>query len=477
MEKAGEASAFGYAVADVLLTETGMSGGSAAPDCRISLDQPLSQASAPLFVEHLRRGAKPSSSWMCGLEFELFGYEAESLARLDAGQVQSVMVQLAASSDNLHFEGGVMTEALGAAGERVTVEPGGQIEFSGAPRRSLAEIERDMEAFLKRLDQTAAASGFIFLATGFDPLRTMAEQRWFPKPRYEVMRPYLATRGRRAWDMMCRTCAIQANLDYGSEEDLAKKFILGNRLAPIVTAIFANSPFEHGAPSGYKSTRAAAWLETDDERALLSPLAFDDRFSFQRFVDHALGVPLIFTRRNGAYSSEATGQKFRAFLDRNGNGTQPIFQDWTDHLTTIFTEARLKQYVEVRSADCGQPSMALALAAFWKGLMYDAAALEEALRLAPRLAQREMRALQERVAREGLAASYAGVNVLNLAKETIKLAAAGLNRVAPEEARYLDALCEQVIEDEVCPADILLSNWHGSWHGSLDQLIKYLSVA
>jgi glutamate--cysteine ligase len=399
------------------------------------------------------------------------------MERLGPELVQEVLVRLASARDELHFEAGVLTETNAHGGERVTVEPGGQIEFSGAPRRGLAEIERDLLRHTDKLAEIAEERGLVFLAAGFDPFRTIAEQRWFPKPRYGVMRPYLQERGARAWDMMSRTCSIQANLDYGSEEDLARKFILGNRLAPVITAIFANSPFENGRPSGYKSTRAAAWLETDPDRTGLPPLKLLEDFSLEAFVDYTLSVPVIFTRRGEEYSGADTGRQFGAFLEGPANGAQPIFQDWTDHLTTIFTDARLKQYVEMRSADCCAPPLALALQALWKGLMYDAATLEEALRLAPKPDRSEALALQERVARQALEARHEGLSLLDLAKETVRLAAEGLGRVAPEELKYLDPLREMVLEDGVCPADILLRDWHGSWHGSPERLVADLRAA
>ncbi|HEX8708217.1 MAG TPA: glutamate-cysteine ligase family protein [Pyrinomonadaceae bacterium] len=441
---------------------------------------PVSRASTQLFIDHLRRGAKPAEQWMCGLEFELFGYAESSLRRLDAEQVRAVLSGLASTGGVPLSDGGLITAALldeEHGGGQVTVEPGGQVEYSGAPRPALAEIERDVRAYLARLGAIARESGFIFLATGFDPVRSREEQQWFPKPRYRIMRPYLATRGLRAWDMMCRTCAIQVNVDYDSDEDLAKKFVLGNRLGPIVTAIFAGSPFETGAPSGYKSTRAAAWLETDTDRAGVSPLACTDHFSLAAFVEYACSVPMLFARRDGGYTDATTGLGFGAFLDGGGGVVRPVFQDWSDHLTTIFTEARLKQYIELRSADCGGFALTMALQALWKGLMYDPEALDEAFKLAPKLSMGEARALQECVAREGLAARTGGVNVLGLSKELVRLAAAGLQRIAPAESGYLDVLAEQVIEDEVCPADILLRNWHGRWHGSVARLVEYLRIA
>jgi glutamate--cysteine ligase len=442
------------------------------------LTDTVTQESAPLFVENLRRGAKPRTDWMCGVEFELFGYDLRrEMERIRPSQVQRVLEGFAPSSNDLVYEDSLLIEVNAGQMNRLTVEPGGQIEFSGAPQRNLQDVEREIQRYLARLHEIAEGDCLAFLAVGFDPLRSLEEQRWFPKARYEVMRPYLATRGRRAWDMMTRTCAVQANLDYESVDDLAKKFQLGNRLAPIVTAIFANSPFEDGRVSDYKSTRAAAWLETDDDRTGVCPPSVSEEFSPDAFVAYALDVPMLFAQRDGRYFDEPTGMKFGDFLSRGCRSVQPVFGDWADHLTTIFTEARLKQHIEVRSADCGSLQMALALQALWKGLMYDAAALDEALKLAPRLSREEMLDLQECVARDALHASFDGVDVLGIAKDIVRLARSGLARIAPTETRYLGVLHEQVIEDEVCPADILLRNWHGSWHGSMKYVTEYLRIA
>ncbi|MBA3804980.1 MAG: glutamate--cysteine ligase, partial [Acidobacteria bacterium] len=184
-----------------------------------------------------------------------------------------------------------------------------------------------------------------------------------------------------------------------------------------------------------------------------------------------------FAQRDGRYLDGPTGMKFGDFLEHGYDGVGPVFGDWADHLTTLFTDARLKQHIELRSADCGDLAYTLALQALWKGLMYDREALDEALRLAPKLNRAEAIELRQCVARDGLAAQHANTNVGALAKEAIMLAVAGLNRVAPAEESYLDVLRERGIEDEVCPADILLRNWHGSWHGSIDRVLEYLRIA
>jgi len=310
---------------------------------------------------------------------------------------------------------------------------------------------------------------------GFDPLRQSEEQRWIPKARYQIMRPYLKERGARAWDMMCRTAAIQVNLDYSDLEDLARKFQLATRLAPVAAAMFANSPFENGKLSGYKSTRYRAWLDTDPDRTGPSPVGLGDDFSIERFIDYVAGVPMFFVRREGDYIDLA-GHSFGEYLAGCGCPMTPIFQDFTDHLTTIFTEARLKPHIEQRSMDCGSIEMVMAAMAFWKGLMYDRVALEEVMRLAPRLTRGEYAALQLDVARRGLDASIKNLPLIAIAGEAIEIARAGLQRIAAAETPYLDLLEEQVARQRLTNADILIRNFEGAWHGDIRKAIAHTAI-
>jgi glutamate--cysteine ligase len=428
------------------------------------------------FREYILVGAKPRARWRCGAELELLGFTHGDLVRLDHEQIAFVIEALASDPSNLTTDGGVLAGAQLAEGGNLTVEPGGQLEYSSAPHFSLVQIERELQSYLGRLRTIAQGKDFQFLAIGFDPLRTTAEQDWFPKPRYDIMRPYMAQRGSRAWNMMLQTCATQVSLDFASAEDGLRKYVIGNRLAPYVTAIFANSPFADGKPSGYRSTRAWTWTETDPDRCGLPPLIWNKEFTLDDFVEYALDVPMLFRRVDGVYLDDVTGTPFRQLLATQLD-SDALVADWADHLTTIFTEARIKQVIELRSADCGGLPLVMAVQALWKGLLYDDDCLSQVEQLLPELSPAAVQEFQLAVAVDGLNARTAAAAALPIAKELVRLATEGLQRIAPDEVRYLDILHQQVIEDEVCPADILLRNWHGSWHGSMERVFEYVRAA
>jgi glutamate--cysteine ligase len=434
------------------------------------------------FALYFAENGKPADAWAIGPELEFFGFTRDTLERINPAQVQTVLEGFSAEIVESLSEAGLLVEATLKDGSRLTLEPGGQIEFSGAPQPSLHTIEGTLLAYVTRLKEIGEGLGIIFVAAGFDPLRTLEEQRWISKARYALMRPYLASRGQRAWDMMCRTCAVQVNLDYSDLEDLAKKFALANRLAPVAAAMFANSPFAEGKLTGYKSTRYAVWLHTDPDRTGAAACAIDGDFSIERFIDYVKSVPMFFIRREGKLIN-LTGYDFRKFLARGAQGHTPLLQDFTDHLSTIFTEARLKPYLEQRSMDCGNIGHAMMAMAFWKGLMYDKEALHQALGIAPKMTCEQYTALQLEVARHGLQAKLGEISVYDLAKAALDIAEAGLKRIAPEEGYYLDALKEEVVIRRHCPADFLIAKFSQkdgvfskNWNGDIRKAIDWLEV-
>ena len=397
--------------------------------------------------EYIRSHAKPVSQWRMGLEYELLGFERGSYRRINRTRVQELLRALVLRHGSATLEGRQII-ALRMPYGHVTLEPGGQIEFSGFPHATLAETERDVRRFLTDLRDLDAERAIFFVALGFDPLRTLDEQSWIKKRRYEIMRPYLRRQGGHAWDMMTRTAAMQVSIDYENVEDLGRKYVLGNRLGPIVAAMCANSPYAGGALTGLKSTRYAVWLDTDADRTGAAPAAFDETFDLDATVRALLDVPTFFLERTGELVDVA-GQRLTEMNDAR-------VDDFRSLLSMIFTEARIREYVEMRSADGGTPEYALALMAFWKGLTHDAGALDAAQAAAPRLDRAGFRALQIAAARDALAARCEGVDVLATARELVSIARAGLLAIAPDEVRFLDPLANNVIEDGVAPADILL---------------------
>ena len=423
-------------------------------------------------IGHILRGSKPREEWRTGVELELIGYKVNggngaSLERLDYASVRKVLEEYEGEPI---IEGGSLVGVRGQHGS-LTLEPGGQLEYSSLPQRKLIDSECDIVNYLAWLRRVSRAFGFRFIGVGFDPIASLESQHWVPKPRYSIMRPYLKERGARAWDMMTRTAAIQVNVDFDSETDLAEKFVLGNRVAPVAAAIFANSPFKEGRLSGFKSERTSVWLEMDPDRSGIAAPALGGEFSLDSFLDAVVKTPMFYVRRDDEYVNVA-GVPFEDLLVKG----QATIDDFVDHLTTIFTEARLKQFIELRSTDSGNARTSLAIEAFWKGLLYDDEARREALRLAPDLDANGFRQLQYEVARDALEARHDGVDVGMLARELLELSRAGLARIAPDETHYLDEISNLVISEGLSPADILTRNFQGSWNGRIDKVVDYLAI-
>ena len=362
----------------------------------------------------------------------------------------------------------------------VSLEPGGQFEF---PARRSATVHDTCEEVHEHLDQVREigdALGIGFLGLGASPTWTRAETPVMPKGRYKIMAPYMDKVGRYGRDMMFRTCTVQVNLDFGSEADMVKKLRVSLALQPIATALFANSPFLEGKPNGFLSFRSEVWRDTDNARAGMLPFAFEPGMGFERYVDYALDVPMYFVYARRQLSSirraKASATSSKASC-RNCPARSPWLKDWADHLTTIFPEVRLKQYLEMRGADSGPWRRLCALPALWTGVLYEDGPLDAAWDLVKDWTAEERQALRDAVPREGLKAMIRGRTVQDIARDMLKLSRAGLEQRNQQgckgktEASFLDVLDETVATGKTA-AENLLDLYHGAWNGNIERVFR-----
>jgi len=434
-------------------------------------------------IEYLESGCKPRDRWRLGTEHEKFGFTTDDLAPLPYFGARGISAILEGLADNYDWqpvlEDGNTIALLDATGASITLEPGGQLELSGALLSDIHETCREVNLHLKQLKSIAKPLGIAFLGMGFHPRAKREDMIWMPKGRYRIMRAYMPAHGNLGLDMMTRTCTVQVNLDFSSEQDMVLKFRASLALQPVATALFANSPFVEGRPTGYVSYRSHVWEDTDPDRTGILPWVFEEGMGFERYVDYMLDVPMYFVYRNGAYI-DASGQSFRHFLDGRLPalpGERPTLKDWEDHLTTAFPEVRLKRYLEMRGADGGPWAELCALPAFWAGLLYHRPSLEAAWDLAKDWSLEERQAVRRDAARLGLKARIRGRTLQDVARELLDLATVGLNArnrlnaSGDNETGFLGPLRETAESGET-PAERKLALFAGAWGGSVDPVFE-----
>jgi glutamate--cysteine ligase len=321
-----------------------------------------------------------------------------------------------------------------------------------------------------------------FLGLGYNPKWPRAEMPRMPKGRYAIMQRYMPTRGTLGLDMMQSTCTVQVNLDFDSEASMVKMFRVSLALQPIATALWANSPFRNGKPSGYLSYRSHIWTDTDNDRCGTLPFVFESGFGFERYVDYMLDVPMYFVYRKGTYI-DAAGQSFRDFIKGKLPalpGEYPTMADWVDHLTTAFPEVRLKRFLEMRGADGGPWNRLCALPAFWVGLLYDRGALDAAWDIVKDWTEEERDAMRADVPKSALKTPFRSGTVGDIARDVLLLACDGLKQRARldslqrDECYFLNPIF-QIAESRLTPAEELLSAYHRRWQGDIDPVFKEYS--
>ena len=432
-------------------------------------------------VEYLASGCKPESEWRLGTEHEKFGFTTHDLRPLAYEGKAGIKAMLEGLAQQFGWspveEQGRIIALLDDSGASVTLEPGGQLELSGALLDSVHQTCDEVYTHLKQVKTIAEPLGIAFLGMGFQPKWERKDTQWMPKGRYRIMREYMEKRGNLGLDMMSRTCTVQVNLDFSSEADMVKKFQVSLALQPIATALFANSPFVDGKPCGFVSYRSHVWEDTDPDRTGMLPFVFESSMGFERYVDYMLDVPMYFVYRNGKYI-DASGQSFRDFLAGKLPalpGEKPIMKDWEDHLTTAFPEVRLKRYMEMRGADGGPWRKLCALPAFWAGLLYDGPVLDAAWDLVRDWSMEERLQLRIDAPRLGLKAGVHGRTLQSIALEVLDMSSKGLtarNRLSSSgenETGFLETLFANTYAG-LTPADKKLELYHGRWNGSVDPL-------
>ena len=429
-------------------------------------------------IEAMSRGCKPADQWRIGTEHEKHVFHTNPLRPVAYEGEQGIRALLDGIEKETgwhpFYDGenpiGLRNDTIGG----ISLEPGGQFELSGAPMKDLHGTAAELAEHLRVTKKVAEPLDIHFLGLGVTPLWAVDEIKAMPKSRYGIMTKYMDEVGTLGTSMMYRSATVQTNLDFSSEMDMVKKLRVSLALQPVATALFANSPFANGRDTGYLSFRSEIWRNTDDARTGMLPFVFEQGFGFEHYADFALDVPMYFVIRDKKYINVA-GESFRDFLEGKLPqlpGEKPTIKDWEDHLSTLFPEVRLKQFLEMRGADMGDEAHVVALSAFWTGLLYDETSLESAWELIKDWTQEDREHLRREVPRLGLDTPFGRSSIFDVAAQAVGIAEAGLvrrnrlNAKSQDETIYL-ALLEETVRTGKAPAQRWLEKFHGQWKESV----------
>lgn len=439
-------------------------------------------------IEWLARGCKPKKDWRVGTEHEKFAFYIEDFSPVPYQGDRGIKALLLGMQEQLGWdaiidEGRIIGLAEAGGMGAISIEPGGQFELSGAPLETIHQTCRESNHHLRVVKQVAGELGIGFLGIGASPVWRFDETPRMPKSRYAIMTDYMPKVGTRGLDMMYRTATIQANLDFSDEADMRRKLQVSLKLQPLATSLFANSPFTHSSPNGELSWRAEVWADVDNQRGGYHAFMLEDSFGFERYVDWALDIPMYFVIRDGHYH-DATHVTFRQFmagaLKNELPKGEPNIGDWSNHISTLFPDVRLKRFLEMRGADGGRWRSICALPAFWVGLLYDEDALSQAQALTKDWSADDVGQLRSDVASKGLKAEINGTPLYEIARKAILIAKAGLKARARTNSEGLDesvflAPLEEIIATKTTPAERLLWLYSGPWQKDINRLFEEMA--
>jgi glutamate--cysteine ligase len=431
-------------------------------------------------VGFIRDGETPPEEWVVGTEHEKVGVYEDGFGPVPYEGEHGIGAFLNRMVELDHWKPvreGDNVIALLKDGASITLEPGGQLELSGAPLRTIHETCEEFHNHLRLVKEISRSFGILWLGLGIRPLHGVDDVPRMPKARYGIMRAYLPARAKLGVEMMHLTATVQANFDFSDEVDMRHKMQMATGVSPILSAVYANSSIAEGKPTGYASRRLQIWRDTDPDRCGLLPFVFDSDFGYENYVDWALDVPMFFIVREGQYHP-LKGKTFRQFMSEGHKAFRAEIGDFETHLTTLFPEVRLKRVIEVRGCDAVPSTLTCALPAFWKGLLYDRGARDAAWKLVESWSFEERVEFLDAAAKDGLSARTSRGTAKDLASELVAISAEGLRRIAhaghgePDETSFLEPLQEQIASGK-SPGELLLEKWETEWDHSLPKLMDY----
>jgi glutamate--cysteine ligase len=434
-------------------------------------------------IRYFESGAKPRAQWRVGTEYEKIAVDAATGKAVPYSGPNGVERMLRELVDRFGWEAGEEENghllALSRGPSRVTLEPGAQIELSGEQCETIHCAHREFSQHVAELIDVGHSHGATLLGLGMTPVSRIDEIELLPKHRYHIMYPYMARRGHLGQRMMKQTAGVQANLDYSSEADAMRKFRVAMGIVPLLYAMFANSPLADGGLNGYQSFRGHIWTDTDPDRCGMLEFAFNQSASFEDYTDYALDVPMYFIVRDHKYVdlTRPPGITFRQYMQRGFGKERATIEDWGDHLTTIFTEVRLKKYLESRTADSQPPALMLALPALLKGLLYNDDCIDGAWDLVKRWSFRERLDINHASHKAGLEARAGKATLKDLSIDLLNIASTGLQRQKAlnerdeDETIYLWRLMDQV-RSGYSQAALTINNWKGRWNYDVKRLVE-----
>ena len=414
-----------------------------------------------------------------GLEVEAIGLTRAKLSPFGAeegGRFEQVLSEIGSRLSGSEIRDGGVLHGIKIDDWTLTLEPGGQLEYSGPPCATIAEVQQRREDYFKILDRVGEEHEVAWLWMGVHPYLPPSKLPFVPKPRYELMRRYLPQVGSETLRMMQSSASVQVTLDGQDPDDLVLKYQCLLRCAPLILNLFANSPYWDGRASGAKSTRTLIWGKTAEPERRGIPYQFLNwDFRVEDYLEYVLDVPMFVLEREGSLVEVAGACTFREFMHNGFQGYLATISDFKLHLSTMFYEVRLKGLLEYRAADCVPEEYQLALPALLVGLSYDPGALHDLAKWLKRFSADDIAAAYQTLPVEGFQGKMGRYEVAPVTHDLLELAHDGLSRLEPDALHHLSPLRARVGE-KLTLADITLSRL-GSNLGAHDpsQVLKLMS--